>query len=424
MRSFVVRACLGLLATGALASGMLAAGPADASAAIAPHWRVTVISPPANQASALTAVACPTSTWCAAAGWYGPQAPEIGGQSGYFTIAASHGKWSPATNGVLPPDARPGVGANVNGIACTGKGSCVAVGTYAAREAGPAFIAVEQHGAWQRAFRPSLPRNAARPADAVLFAVTCTGPGSCEAVGSYYDKTGHFLPMSMTESGGRWHRATGIELPPHATRGQTNSLVSIACTHAGSCIAVGRYTTTQDTSYAADAALEVKGHWLRAARLNLPAGAGPVSQLNSVSCQSSGQCVAVGTFELRSADYSMMATLSHGQWSNARPLRRIPSGAPRGAHATLTAVSCARTFCLAAGAYSLRNGTREWIVIRIEGGAWRTATEIRVPAGRPFTFEVPPTIAAASCSQSGACAAVGWYQNESGDSQALAAIGG
>jgi hypothetical protein len=313
--------------------------------------------------------------------------------------------------------------ANVNGIACTGKGSCVAVGSYSGGP-GSAFIAVEQHGIWQRAFRPSLPRSAAGPTDGVLYAVTCTGPGSCEAVGSYDAKNGQFLPMSLTESGGRWRRATGIAFPPHTTPGLINSLNSIACTHAGSCVAVGRYGTSDDSD-AAVAALQVRGHWLRAAPLKLPAGAGPVSQLNSVSCQPSGQCVAVGTSASSTGLIrSMMATLSRGHWSNVRLLRRVPPGAPRGTRVVLTAVSCARTFCLAAGEYLLRNGKWEWIVIRIQGGAWTTATKIAVPPGNPGTLGLNPTVRAASCSRSGTCAIVGSFQNESGTAQALAAISG
>jgi hypothetical protein len=420
MRSVIGRACVGLLATGALAGAMLAT-PAEAVAATS-HWHVTVISPPAGQASTLTAVACPTSTWCAAAGWDGPQAPETGRASN-FTLAESHGRWSRPATAVLPRDAAPGAGANVNGIACTGKGSCVAVGSYVTSEgAEPAFIAIEHHGTWLRAFRPSLPRNAARPADSVLYAVTCTGPGSCEAVGSYYLKNGQFLPMSVTESGGVWRRATGIELPAHTSSSGPNNLTSIACTHAGSCVAVGSYSPN-DVSYAADAALQVRGHWRRAARLKQPARAEPGSQLNSVSCKPSGECVAVGTFASAGGVlHSMMATLSRAHWSNVKPLRSVPRGAPRGTDVLLTAVSCARTFCLAAGGYTLRNGTSEWIAIRIQGDSWTTATEIRVPAGNPGTLKLRPSLNAASCSRSGACAVVGSFQNESADAQALAAI--
>jgi hypothetical protein len=426
MRSIAARACIGLLATGSLVGGILAAGPADATATVATHWRVTVINPSANPASAITAVACPTSTWCAAAGWDGSQAPEIG-NSANFALAESRGRWSRPNTFVLPPDAYPGQQGDLNGIACTAKGSCVAVGDYvtSGTATDPGFIAIEQRGIWQLPFLPRLPRNAAGPADSVLNAVTCTGPGSCEAVGSYEIKNGQYLPMSVTESGGKWRRATSIELPPHTTPAPINSLNSIACTSAGSCVAVGRYSTTDGDSYAAASARQVRGHWLRAAPLKLPAGAEPVSQLTSVSCQPSGQCVAVGTWI--SSDgliHSMMATLSHGRWSNVRLLRRIPPGAPYGTLVNLSAVSCARTFCLAAGAYELRNGTREWIVIRVKGGAWETATKIGVPAGNPGVIEMAPAIDAASCTKSGACAVVGSFQNESGDLQALAAISG
>jgi hypothetical protein len=425
VRKFTVRACIGLIATGALAAGMLASGPADATTTPAPHWRVTVISPSAYPASAVTAVACPTSTWCAAAGWDGYQAPEIG-NSANFALAESRGKWSHPTTFVLPPDAYPDQEGNVNGIACTAKGSCVAVGDYVASGTGtdPGFIAIEQHGIWQRPFRPRLPRNAAGPAESVLYAVTCTGPGSCEAVGSYLANN-QFVPMSVTESRGRWRRATGVLFPPHTTPGEINSLNSIACTHAGSCVAVGRYSTTEGDSYAAVTALQERGHWLRAVPLKLPAGAGPVSQLSSVSCQPSGQCLAVGmSWSSKGLSHSMMATLSRGRWTNVRLLRRVPPGAPGGTGVFLTAVSCARAFCLAAGSYSLRNGAQDWIVIRVKNGAPASATEIRVPPGSPGTIEMLPTINAASCTRSGACAVVGSFQNESGYVQALGALSG
>ena len=220
---------------------------------------------------------------------------------------------------------------NVNGIACTGKGSCVAVGGYITSGTGSAFIAVEQHGVWRRAFQPGLPGKAARPAASVLYAVTCTGPGSCEAIGHYYRKNGQLLPMSVAESHGRWRRATVIGLAPHATPGPASELDGIACTHPGSCVVVGHYITGGYASWAADTAVEVRGRWHRATPLRLPSRAWQLSQLDSVS---------------------------------------------------------------------------------------------RVPAGKPGTFVLRPAIDAAACSQSGACAVVGSYQNESADSQALTAISG
>jgi len=404
-----------MILAGTAANAGPAAGPAIASAAA--RWRVTPISPPpgGGPASELSAVSCASAGSCVAGGSDGPQPPEIGPQH-YLTVTKSHGTWALMPSGQLPVGTDDAF--SLNGIACPAVGFCVAVGSYVAG-GGQGFIAVERHGAWVSAIRPSLPRNSAQPPDAALQAVTCTGPGSCVAVGRYYTKTGSLEQMSVSESGGRWHSGTVIGFPAANLSG-ANELDSVACGQAGSCVAVGMYSPS-DVSIAPITAIESNGRWHQAEPLRPPAGAGTQARLTSVSCLPSGVCIAVGWYVHGISTYGMMARLSDGHWSKISPLTRIPADAPRGSRVVLDAVSCARTFCLAAGSYQLSGGSREWIAIRIRRGTWNSATEIRVPAGTATALGLMTSANAVSCTGGGSCAIAGFYANKLGTVQALVA---
>jgi hypothetical protein len=187
---------------------------------------------------------------------------------------------------------------------------------------------------------------------AELTAVSCAAAGSCEAGGWYGTLAPEIGPsdiMTAPQAHGRWAPARRGILPPGAASPYTYA--------------------SSDTTYAAISAIETKGHWHRAVRFTLPAGAGSISQLTSVSCQPSGQCVAVGSYESGSAGYPMTATFSGGRWSAARPLRTIPAGAPGGSQVAVSAVSCARASvagsCAVVGMFP--NVSGEWEALAATG---------------------------------------------------------
>jgi hypothetical protein len=91
---------------------------------------------------------------------------------------------------------------------------------------------------------PLVPANAngfPRPA---LQSVTCSRPGTCLALGNYAARRGGGTSlMTVTESGGKWTKATEIPRPagiPH-DRYAYSASGSIACTTSGYCTAVGMY---------------------------------------------------------------------------------------------------------------------------------------------------------------------------------------
>jgi hypothetical protein len=425
MAGSLARAAATLAAAIAVTAGLAVAVPAAAATASSgPAWRLTVLTPPPGyKVAQATAVGCASAGSCVAAGWSTTALPPEESEQPYFVAAESHGFWARASLGSLPANAFSYTTADVNGIACPATGSCVAVGTYDAGGGAepdfPGFIAVEQRGSW-RAFEPLLPANTVKPPDAELSAVTCTGPGACVAVGYYYAKGNRLVQMATTESRGRWQRAVPIGFPAHPA--QPTGLASVACIRAGSCAAVGIYSAASGVSAVAVTALERNGRWQPAKRLRLPAGSGPGSALSSVSClPSSATCVAIGWYQRHGQTYPMLVTLSDGRWGKAVPLTKIPAGVPRGSNVTLTALSCARGFCLAAGAYQPGAGPREWLALTIRRGSWHSAAEIKVPTGIPGNDGLMTGVGAAACTPEGACTLAGYYTNVSGGWSALVA---
>jgi ferredoxin len=172
----------------------------------------------------------------------------------------------------------------LNSVTCTGPGSCVAVGSYndtrhSARGEydDQAMVITETRGMWGRASELMLPSGANPPAGdqtASLASVTCTGPGNCVAVGAYTDGDGGFQPMVATEAGGTWGRASEIALPSdvNATTATGVGLDSVTCTSQGNCVAVGAYDDNSPSQQAM-IATETGGVWAQASKLALPSNA-------------------------------------------------------------------------------------------------------------------------------------------------------
>jgi len=100
-------------------------------------------------------------------------------------------------------------------VSCTGTRSCVAGGTYNdTSEFGQAMIATDSHGTWARARELQMPSDAFTNPNGSVDSLACTGPGSCVAVGSYEPSP----PASeegfvATESAGTWGLAIKPRLP-------------------------------------------------------------------------------------------------------------------------------------------------------------------------------------------------------------------
>jgi len=391
--------------------GMDAPGAAGAGARFG---RSVAVRMPRNAAgypdAFFLAAACVRPGSCVAGGGYLDKA----GFSAPMIARSVNGRWGRATELRIPARYSAWT-AYVSSISCTGPGTCVAVGAYSSPYHPGAFIATESRGRW-RAAQPALPRNSARFREFSLDAVDCTSARSCVAAGEYADRARHFHPMVVTESHGRWGRARELALPADAAAQPYALVHSISCPRPGYCVLGGAYLNPT-LGYEAMLISQTAGRWHRAARLKPPrdASAYPFATVQSVSCTGPGACLAVGKYQVQRAGRwaSFAVTESGGRWRRTVAMPVVPANADWDPQPTLDSVTCSKPgSCLALGSYYARRGAGTALMIVVESnGKWTAATEIRRPAGVPHDKHAYSAGGSIACTRSGYCAAVSQYQD-------------
>src|SRR5206468_1742698 len=144
-------------------------------------------------------------------------------------------------NAALPANAGLG-GSYVRSVSCSSAGNCSAVGEYAdnAGHFREGLLLTKTGGSWSTGVEAALPANASATPGVVVNSVSCFSAGNCGAVGSYFDDSGHLQGLLLTETAGLW--STGVEADLPANAGGLVSLSSISCATAGNCSAVGLYS--------------------------------------------------------------------------------------------------------------------------------------------------------------------------------------
>jgi len=311
--------------------------------------------------------------------------------AGGMRIAAdTSGVWGPSSTIELPVGGalvnnggNRAVPLGIDAVTCTGRGDCVAVGSYTSNTAGgyQALAATETNGVWGRASEVVPPADATPVRglqNASLDAVTCTGRGACVAVGTYYDKRAMddqgLRFMAATETGGVWGQARTIMLPAWgasaalaAVRG--TAFTSVSCASPRDCTAVGFYPDTQGIEDHVMAATETNGMWGRPREVMLPANADATAAgatLNAVTCTSAGNCVAVGGYAANGSTIAanglttanalspaMIAIETHGMWRRAVEVALPADASTQYQTAILESVACAsQAHCVAVGGYN------------------------------------------------------------------------
>jgi hypothetical protein len=352
----------------------------------------------------LASVACPSIGNCVAVGRYEDAATD---QPQAMVVSETNGTWGAASELTLPPGAstsRSPLGAELNSVACTSAGSCVAVGNYQA-EAGPQelMVATETSGVWAPASEllPALPDVVDEGAR--LNSVTCTSPGNCVAVGGYTTSSGS-QAILVSETAGVWGQASPVTLP--AVTSGLADLNSVTCTSSGNCVAVGAFGDPNG-NYEAIVAAETNGVWGAASELNLPAGANTITNtqnagLNSVACTSVGECVAVGYYSdnyggsqasgpTAGTATAMVASEAGGVWGQASQLS-TPGSADLG-----SVVCTSPGDCVAVGStapYLNETG----LLVTETNGVWGQAGQLG---------SSPSALGSVVCTGPGNCVAVG-----------------
>lgn len=412
------------------AVAVLAAMPAGPASAATP-WRSTELRVPAhasaNPQAHLFSAGCAGTAYCVVGGNY----TTASGASEGMLVARDKGKWARAIGLALPSNAARKPADTVDSIACSGAGSCVAVGSY---DYGTgldtqAFIATEARGRWARAATVRLPADSARTVDSGLGAVSCPRSGSCVAVGGYAVKGGGDLMMVTTESKGKWGRARALRSPPGAGPA---GLSGLACPRVGYCSAVGSYEAGSAFNLRPFAVTESKGKWGRGSAVGLPAGSlmtNDQAVFTGVACTGSGSCVAVGNyFNAGGLGLVMGATESKGRWRAASQISLPAStGIEDGDSAELFGVACGPAgSCTAVGGYTSTavsaSGTPQAMAVTESKGKWGRAAPVSAPSNAGGGTGQVSFLYAVACPGS-SCVAAGIYADKSGKRQPMAATG-
>src|SRR6266487_4683701 len=235
--------------------------------------------------------------WCAA-----PLAVAGAAPAGVAPAAAgaviSAGIWRKAIE--LPGSGalNQGGDARAFSVSCASAGNCAAVGSYTDGSGHQqAFVVSERDGHWRKAIE--VPGSGAlnKGGLALAVSVSCPSAGNCAAVGDYLDGSGHLQAFVVSERDGHWRKAIEVPGSGALNQGSSAQALSVSCTSAGNCAAVGCYLDGSGHRQAFVVS-ERDGHWRKA--IEVPgSGAlnkGGEAQALSVSCTSAGNCAAVGSY--------------------------------------------------------------------------------------------------------------------------------
>jgi hypothetical protein len=270
-------------------------------------------------------------------------------------------------------------------ISCAANDACEGVGQVVDAQGNTRALAERGNGSsWKAQSAPSIDGPLTS-----LSAVSCSGPTSCIAVGSYQgNTTGGMLAE-------RWDGSSWTVQLLSNPSGATGFLNSVSCTTSRACTAVG-FAFNNRTGRQLSLVEVWNGFGWRAQRTPTPSGA-QGAELTGVSCTSPTACTAVGSyFGQDGLPLPMAQSRVKSNWQ----LEAVP--VPAGAIVTApSSVSCsAADACTLVGTY-LTNDQQFGLADRWNGFAWAQQT-VPAPAGRPFV-----DLAGVSCPSASACIAVG-----------------
>ena len=341
-------------------AGVAAAGVAAVTVAAAPAGAAT-------HPAVLAALACPSKSQCVAVGVNAPAMPTrlLGNQW-------NGSRWSQGTM----PDPRGAVNVRESGVACPSATQCVAVGVAFPPHGGDVYPTASY---WNGS-RWTTGRAAGTRTSAELIAVSCPSTSSCVAVGAYGATEGTALPLIEHWDGRGWSRQAA-PLPAGIRYGVLND---VSCSSPAMCVAVGN---------GQGHAIEARWNGRAWSAASLPNSRNVT--LFGVSCHAT-TCLAAGADNDGTSPGTYQ--LAGATWS----FRGAP--APRGAaYPALQSVSCpTASQCLAVGNYG-RGGV---FADRWNGRAW-VGVPMHQSGGLVRYFEQVSCVAPDSCMALGSSSALG-----------------
>jgi hypothetical protein len=334
----------------------------------------------------------------------------------------------------LPADGQGDDNFNLLASAC-GTVSCVSVGDYEFfnRSGGPpysqdhALIVPSTNGVAAAAVASPLPSDTALASDPYetdgFDAVSCWSAGSCVAVGNYTDSSDHGQALVVPITNGVPGTPSEVTLPGDVAPNPQANLQSVSCSASGACVAVGSYDNNNNTRPDTSALVVDISNGVPAAGVQVPAptSADPVQNaaLNGVSCQSGGNCAAVGYYYHNAGDSlfaAMTVPITGGVPAAASEVTAMPPNST-GEDWYMNQISCPPSgTCSAIGGYNDDTSARNFVV-PITNGVSGQGVETPPPSD---TTSTESNIVALSCQSNGQCLAVGEYHASSGAYLAIA----
>jgi hypothetical protein len=250
--------------------------------------------------------------------------------------------------------ARPGIvptASQLNGVFCTSPDDCWAVGFR--QISSFALVNLVQHWTGGKWFNVKVPSpGGTKDGDfSELYAVRCTSASNCWSVG-YYENGEVDLTQALHWNGLKW---TSFRTPnPGGTKtsGEYSQLSDVACTSANSCWAAGQYGDFGISSQSYNLAVYWNGRKWSKVTTPEPGGtsSGDQNYLNAIRCASAKDCWAAGAYGDQLIVIDEMLHWNGKKWS----VTDAPDPNPLlpGAYDALSGLSCTSTTdCWAVGTY-------------------------------------------------------------------------
>jgi hypothetical protein len=267
----------------------------------------------------LDSVSCVSATDCTAVGTYFLT-------YGYVTLAEHWDGTSWTVQTTPNPPGNPTDGAGLTSVSCPSASRCMAMGeTFAERWNGTAWKLLKI------------------PSTGTLRSVSCRSGNSCLAVGSAASPPDGTTPFAASWNGSAWTAAPAV-----VPSGFNDAyLYDVSCGSATSCTAIGAYGSDGHTN------LTLAEAWngtTWALQSTAPLGTVKESVLNDVDCAHPGSCTAVGTVRRVRLFKTLSEHWTGMQWrlqTTVQPTGSTGSG--------LSSVSCpSEKFCVAVGSYDTK----------------------------------------------------------------------
>ena len=254
-----------------------------------------------------------------------------------------------------------------------------------------------------------------------LTGVSCASVSFCMAVGAADNQSVEEGALTDVESfAERWTGIAWTATAPSGSPGASPTLYAISCTSPSFCIAVGSTVAASADGFAgggwqSSKALVEAWNGTTWAVEATPAGAVAPAELSGVSCTSSTSCVAVGARGVgRYRQYALVETWNGTSWSER-------AASSPGKYATwLTAISCvAASWCTAVGgvANAYIDGPpgsgipfAQPVAESWNGSRWVTSTLPEGPIEVGSKRELAGTATGVSCTSRSFCLASGYFQ--------------